>query len=165
MRSMRSPSFVKETTNESAVADVVEVECESAYAGDTVALRAPGLCSKYGTVTWSPPYPYTPTTGEEITNVKLTGAGDATVALWGGPGCANGEYVIEASLEQPPYETVTTALEVQGPHVLSPGISVVPETQTEDKVHGSVATVVEVSFPPNEFGPGVQVRIASSQLY
>ena len=159
-----SPSFVKDEPTES-VADVVEVECEAALAGDTVELEAPGLCTKYGgSVTWSPPYPYAPTTGESTT-VTLTGAGDATVALWGGPNCAQGTYVIMARLQAPPYNNFWTELEVRGPQVLSPGIYAIPATQTEDKLHGSVATVIEVSFSPYEFGPGAPVRIRAPELY
>ena len=159
-----SPSFVEDTTNAS-VADVVEVECEAALAGDTVELEAPPLCSKYGgSVTWSSPYPYAPTTGE-TTTVKLTGAGNATVALWGGPNCAAGTYVIIARLQAPPYNNFWAELEVQGPQIQSPGISAHPGTQTEDKVHGSVATVVEVSFNPYEYGSGQPVAIRAPELY
>ena len=158
------PSFVEDSTSAS-VADVVEVECEPAYAGDTVRLSAPELSSRCGGgLTWSSPYPYAPTTGKEITNVKLTGAGDATVALWGGPNCKAGTSLIFADMEQAPFETVSTTFEVLGPQVLSSGVSALPGTETEDRIHGSVATVVEVSFPPSEFALG-HVRLGASQLY
>ena len=158
-----SPSFVEYEIN-SAVGDVVQVECESAYAGDTVKVSAPGLCTGFGgSVTWTPPYPYSPTTGESTT-VKLTGAGDATLALWGGPNCPAGAYTIYAHLEQAPFETDTAAVEVVPPHEQTEGISALPSSETEDKVHGSVATVVQVAFSPND-AAFKTARISSAQLY
>ena len=156
-----APSFVEWETD-SSIADVVQVECESAYAGDTVKVRAPGLCSGYGGgVTWTAPYPYSPTSGE-ATTAKLTGAGDATLALWGGPSCPAGSYVIEAELEQPPHETVSTSFEVQPPRQLTEGVSIVPGTETVDKVHGSAAMIIEMSASSYPLEP---VRFQTPQTY
>ena len=155
------PSLVEEEP--SNVEDVVELGCEPVYAGDTVKVSSAQLDSACGgNLSWSSPYPFSATTGSGVT-VKLTGAANATLALWGGPGCFTGTDSISAQLEQPPFETVTTSLEVLPPQLTTPGVYAQPSTQVEDKVYESAATVVEVSLSPDEVGDTVLLR--SAELY
>ena len=106
------PSFVQQgqgTGSSENVADIVEVQCESTYAGDTVTISSAPLDSACGgSLSWSSPYPFAPKTASSIT-VKLAGAAAATVALWG-TACADGSYLITVHMEQAPFETFTTSL-------------------------------------------------------
>ncbi len=148
---------------ESSVADIIEVECETNYSGDTVRVSSAQLDSACGgNLSWSSPYPYADQTGGSIT-VKLTGAASATVALWGGPNCKAGTYQIEGDVQQAPYTTVTTTFEVLPAQETEVGVFALPSSQVADKVHNSVATLVEVELP------GIyatsSVSISATQLY
>ena len=146
-----------------SIADVIEVGCNPAYAGDTIRLSAEQLYARCGgKLSWSSPYPYADTTGSSTT-VALDAAGEATVALWGGPSCVPGESVLMAAMEQAPFETVTTSFTVLPEQETSPGVSTLPSSQAANIAHDSVATIVEVGFTSAE--AGAYVRIASGQLY
>ena len=154
------PSFVEEEP--SNVEDIVEVGCEPAYAGDTVTVSSSQLNTRCkGDLTWSSPYPFSPVTGSGIT-VKLTGAANATLALWG-DSCSTGTNLITAHLEQSPFETTTTSFDVLPPELTTPGVHALPSAQVENKVYGSAATVVEVSLSPDEIGDSVLFQ--SAELY
>lgn len=140
------PSLVEEEP--SNVEDVVELGCEPAYAGDTVKVSSAQLDSACGgNLSWSSPYPFSATTGSGVT-VKLTGAANATLALWGGPGCFTGTDSISAHLEQPPFETVTTSLEVLPPQLTTPGVYAQPSTQVEQAPFTEFSTDFTIKAPP-----------------
>jgi hypothetical protein len=143
------PSFVDqgESKTASSVADIVEVECEPVFAGQTVKVSSQGLFSRCrGHLIWSSPYPYKPVSGPSF-KVTLDGDGDANVALWAGPGCAEGESLISAHLQEAPYTTVATAFSVRPPMDTPPGVFALPGSQVEDNVTSSVAAIVQIEFP------------------
>lgn len=147
----------------SSVADIVEVECEEVYSEHFVKLSATELynrCDKE--LSWSEPAPYAPVTGPNYT-VKLDNDGNAIAALWGGPSCAAGESLISAHLETAPYSTVVTGFTVLPPRVTEPGVFVTPAEQVETEENSSVATIVQVEFPPVFAEKDVNVN--ASQLY
>jgi hypothetical protein len=155
------PSFVEDAES-SSVADIAEVSCGPKYAGQTVNLSAIALyiqCS--GHLSWSLPYPYAPSTGPSF-NVYLDDNGNATAAVWGGPGCVPGESLVSAHLQAAPFTTVTTTFSVLSPRESSSGVRVLPGSQVEDDRYGSVATIVDMSYSPT---PGNPVRISAAQLY
>jgi hypothetical protein len=132
----------------SSVADILEMNCEATFAGDTVALSSTGLyaqCEHH--LTWSAPNPYKPVTASSI-KVKLDGNGDATVVLWGGPHCQREEAVISGHVEKPPYTTVTTTFSVLPPRPTQPGVAALPSSEAEDSIHRSAATILQLEFPP-----------------
>lgn len=157
-------SFVQQGSGsqQNSVADIVEVGCETAvYDGGTVSISSAHLNLACGGLSWSSPYPYADTTGSGI-KVKLTGAGNATVALWGGPECTEGERLIVMDMEEPPFERFTTSFEVSPAKPTPEGVLALPSTQVEDRIHGSVATIVEVSAPGEPFA---HVHIGAPQLF
>lgn len=83
-----------------------------------------------------------------IGKVQLDDDGNATVAVWGGPSCAAGESLIAAHLEEAPYTTVTTAFTVLPPRPSTPGVTASPSSEVEDDTDSTVATIVQVEFPP-----------------
>jgi hypothetical protein len=66
----------------------------------------------------------------------------------GGPSCAAGESLISAHLESAPFTTVTTGFTVLPPRPTEPGVFATPESKIEDETTSSVATIVQVEFPP-----------------
>ena len=147
----------------SSVADVVEVECQPVYAEQNVRVSSAELYDRcaHG-LTWSVPYPYEPEKGPSF-SMKLDNDGNATAVLWGGPSCAAGESLISAHLETAPYTTVTTGFTVLPPRPSTPGVSASPSTEVEDEVTSSVATIVQVEFPP--VFAEQRVNIDAEQLY
>lgn len=145
------PSFTDqgEFGTQASVADVVEVECEGSYAGASVTIDAQELYERCkDNLTWSVPYEYGPVTNSPSDTVTLDGAGGATVVLWGGPGCTPGQSLIAADLDEAPYTTVTTSFTVKPPAVTPPGVTALPPREVESATSSSVATIVEVEFPP-----------------
>jgi hypothetical protein len=141
------PSFV-ESASSSSVADIVEVGCELAHAGQTVELSAKELYGKcLHRLKWSSPYPYAPVSGSSF-KVKLDEFGNATAALWGGPSCAAGESLVSAHLESAPFTTFATSFTVQAPRETPQGVYATPSTQVEDSTHSSTATIVQVEVSP-----------------
>ena len=152
-----------EFAKSSSIADVIEIGCEEVYAEHFVKISATELydrCNKE--LSWSEPAPYAPSTGPNF-KVKLDNDGNAIAVLWGGPSCAAGESLISAHLEEAPYTTVTTGFTVLPPRPTEPGVSVSPAEQVETEENSSVATIVQVEFPPvfaEKF-----VNINASQIY
>ena len=92
------------------------------------------------------PYPYSPQAGSGYT-VELDNDGNATAVISGGPGCAAGESLISAHMEQAPYTTVTTAFTVLPPRPTPPGVIASPKEAVENETTSSFATVIQVEFP------------------
>jgi len=159
------PSFMDqgEFEESSSIADVVEVECQPVFAEHFVKVTATELfnrCAKK--LSWSVPAPYAPVTGPSI-SLKLDNDGNAIAVAWGGPSCAAGESTISAHLEEAPYTTVVTGFTVLPPRPTPPGVSASPAKQVEYEENSSVATIVQVEFPPvyaEKF-----VSINASQLF
>jgi len=174
------PSFVDqgEFGQAGSVADIVEVHCQSVYGEQYIKLSATELNSRCeGGISWIPaPQEEIDIEGEakrsvkredikgsSIGGIQLDDAGNATVALFGGPSCASGESLITAHLEAAPYETFTTSFAVLPPHSTAPGVTTLPSSQIEDDITSSVATIVEVEFP-SVFAEKY-VDITAEQLY
>lgn len=131
----------------SSVADVVQVRCELSLAGDKVELSSSELYNRCEhRLTWSAPYPYKPVKGTTF-KVKLDAYGNATAAVFGGPGCAAGESLISAHLEEAPNLTVTTMFTVFPPSESAPGVTALLSSEVEDAGHHSVATIIQMEFP------------------
>jgi hypothetical protein len=154
----------------SSVADVIEVECEEVYAEHHVKISANELFSRCDQkLHWRTPYGNQPgqnewkfTTGPSV-EVELDNDGNATAVVLGGPSCAAGESLISAHLTEAPFTTVTTGFTVLPPRPTVPGVFVTPATKVEDETTSSVATIVQVEFPPvfaEEY-----VNVDFSQLY
>jgi lambda repressor-like predicted transcriptional regulator len=145
------PSFVDqgEFKQAGSIADIIEVHCQSVYAEQYVKLSSAELSSRcQGGLKWEVAYSNTPAAeGSSISGVQLDDAGNATVAVFGGPSCASGESLISAHLEEAPYETFTTSFVVLPPHATPPGVQALPSSQVEDDITSSVATILEVEFP------------------
>jgi len=142
----------------SSVADIIEVECEPVYAEKYVRISANELYSRCDKkLYWRTPYAndvhtLTPvgngfSTGPSF-SVELDNDGNATAIVLGGPSCAAGESLIAAHLESAPFTTVTTGFTVLPPRPTPPGVFVTPENKVEDETTSSVATIVQVEFPP-----------------
>jgi hypothetical protein len=147
----------------SSIADIVSVECEPVYAEHFVKLSATELynrCDKE--LSWSEGIPYAPSSGPGYT-IKLDDDGNGSAVLWGGPSCAAGESLISGHLEAAPYKTVTTGFVVLPPRVTEPGVKAEPSTSVEGDETSTVATIVEVEFPP-VFAEKT-VNINASQLF
>jgi hypothetical protein len=159
------PSFVDqgEFGASASVADVVRVSCEPVLAGQSVKLSSQQLFNRCkGGLSWSAPFPYAPVPGPSF-SVKLDGDGNATAVLWGGPSCAPGESLVSAHLEAPPYTTFTTDFMILPPAPSKPGVTAMPSSEVEDSVFSSVATIVEVEFPP--VYAERRVNISAEQLF
>ncbi len=159
------PSFIDqgEFGKSSSIADVVEVECEPVYAEHTIRFSSEELynrCQHH--LTWSLPYPYAPVSGSSF-SVTLDNDGNATAVIWGGPGCAPGESLVSAHMEQAPYLTVTTPFVVKAPRTTPPGVYALPSEEVENEETSSVATIVHVEFPP--VYAEASVNISAEQLY
>ncbi len=159
------PSFVDqgEFGASSSAADVVEVACEPVHAGQMVKLSSQELFNRCkGGLIWSAPFPYAPSTGPSF-SVELDGDGNATAVLWAGPACAPGESLVSVHLEAPPFTTSTTNFTVLPPAPSKPGVTASPSSEVEDSVSSSVATIVQVEFPP-VFAER-KVNISAEQLF
>jgi hypothetical protein len=160
------PSFTAqgEFGTASSIADVVEVECEPQFSGAKVRLSSEQLYSRCNhDLTWSAPYGSASVSESPSYQVTLDDDGGATAVLWGGPSCAAGESLISASLEEAPYETVTTSFAVQAPPPSATGVRALPSSEVEDDVYSSVGAIFEVEFP--SVYAGRYVNINAAQLY
>jgi hypothetical protein len=160
------PSFLDqgEFNKSSSIADVVEVECEPVYAEHTIRFSSQELFSRcQHHLVWSLPYPYEPVSGSGFT-VTLDNDGNATAVILGGPGCAAGESLISAHMEQAPFTTVTSAFTVLAPRPTLPlGVTASPKEEVENEDTSSVATIVQVKFLP--VFAEAYVNINAEQLY
>jgi hypothetical protein len=160
------PSFVAqgEGVNEATVADVIEVECNPAVygTGEAIKVTAKQLylrCKQK--LTWFVPNPYARSEGEGVT-VDVDADGNATVAALSGPGCAMGESLITAHLEEPPFESFTTAFQVMSPKTTPPGVTALPATQVEDSRSSAVATIIQAEFSD---ASEQEIQISSEELF
>jgi hypothetical protein len=162
------PSFVDQGTGADAdsVADIVEVGCEVAFANDPVTISSPQInAACAGHLSWASPDPAAKlsSTSGPSTTLDLDTDGNATVVLSGGPGCSAGSLLISASLQAPPFETVTASFSILPPQVTSPELHVLPSSQIEDDVSSSAAAIAEAEFPPADATD--TVTFGSNQLF
>jgi hypothetical protein len=160
------PSFTAQGEFDTAatVADVIEVECNPTIygTGSKVKITASQLFSRCkGDVTWYVPNPFHTAEGRGVT-VEVDADGNATVAVLAGPGCAAGESLVTAHLEEEPFETFTTSFTVLPPTNTTPGVFAMPSSQVEDALSSAVATVVEVEFKD---GSEKHVHIGSEEFF
>jgi hypothetical protein len=146
-----------------SVADIVDVSCESVYAGQKVRLSAIELynrCEKK--LAWSVPSPYAPPVRHDAFYVTLDEDATATAVFWAGPGCAPGESLIAAHLEAAPYATVTTTFTILPPQETEAGMTALPNSAVES-TNRSAATVLELEFPASDAGKYVSVTAPALQ--
>ena len=160
------PSFVAqgEFENTATVGDVITVSCDPTVYGteSKIKFTAAQLYTRCkNRLVWFIPNPYSRTEGRGVT-VSLDADGNATVAVLAGPGCAAGESLVSAHMEEEPFETFTTSFSVLPPEPTPPGVFVLPATQIEDAGSSGVATIIEAEF---ESGSEKLVRIGSEELY
>src|SRR5207245_7358187 len=165
------PSFVAQGENAGAeataatVADLREAECRPSRSGteSKPKLTAAQLFSRCkGNLTWYVPNPFQEVKGKLGVTLTLDADGNATAALLAGPGCAAGESLITAHMEEEPFETFTTSFTVLPPMTTTPGVFALPESQVEDDLSSSVATIVEAEFAN---GSEKFVHIGSEELF
>jgi len=132
----------------SSVADIVEVECKQVFAEKKVTIAAQELYARCDhELSWSTPPELPVTTGPSF-EVTLDDDGNAIAVLWGGPSCAAGGSLITAELNEVPYTTVTTEFTVLPPEPTKEGLYIEPAEGTENATNSSLATIVQVEFPP-----------------
>lgn len=143
-----NPPFVESGlgSTASSIADVIVVECRPVFAESRVTITADELNSRcHNTLSW-----FSPSSGTgagESFNVFLDNDGGAEATVWGGPSCSAGTSLITASLDAPPFTTVSTSFTVKPPQNTTPGVKALPSTEVEDATTSSVETVVYVEFP------------------
>jgi hypothetical protein len=160
------PSFVAqgEFATSATVADVVEVECNPTVygTGSKIKVTASQLFSRCkGDVTWYVPNPLHSVIGRGVV-LELDADGNATAALIAGPGCAAGESLVSAHMEEEPFETFTTSFTVLPPNDTTAGVFALPATQVEDAESSAVATIIEAEFKD---GSEKKVHISSEELF
>ncbi|HZO71819.1 MAG TPA: hypothetical protein VFB60_06415 [Ktedonobacteraceae bacterium] len=137
---------------ESSIADVIQVECQPIFSQNTVTIdvtqlfhhclsRLFFLLPAVGAVTalLVPQFVLT-----------LDDDGNATAVIFGGPSCAAGASRIFASLNAPPFPTVSTTFTILPPQNTPTGVTANPRREVEDDIFSSVATVVQVEFPSTQ---------------
>jgi hypothetical protein len=159
------PSFVAQGDygTVASVGDVIGVECEASYAGQSVEVAAEGLNSQCNdTLRWATTSGgvFGPGNSDGVTTV-LDSEGDASVVALAGPSCTPGESQIYAHFTLPPYEVATSFL-VTPPQNQSPGVYVTPRSEVAYAGDNSVATIVNLVFP--QAGESY-VSIDAAQLY
>jgi len=148
----------------SSVADIVEVECEPVFAEKHVRISANELYSRCDErLFWRTPSGETDFASGPSFEVELDNAGNATAIVLGGPSCAAGESLISAHLTVPPFTTVTTGFTVVPPSPTKTGVTASPSSKVEDENTSSVATIIQVEFPP--VFAEEPVNINASQVY
>jgi len=161
------PAFVDqgEFTEHSSIADIVEVHCNAEYGGTSVKISSQQLYNRCkGDLYWLTPSPYKNTEkSASIGKVVLDDAGNAVVAVEGGPGCTEGESIISVHMEQSPGSTVMEAFTVLSPRDTKPGVFALPSWQVEDSIDSSVALIVQVEFP-SKYAED-EVNVSDEQLY
>lgn len=159
------PSFVDqgEFAQASSIADIVEVECQPVFAEQEVKFSSIELYDSCNhELKWSKPFPYEPQAGSSI-SAELDDDGNAAVVVWGGPSCAPSTSQIAAHLVHAPYTTVTAQFTVLPPDPTKPGVRALPASEVEDATDSSLATIVQVEFPP--VYAEQYVTISDEQLY
>jgi len=147
----------------SSVATIIEVECEPVFSEKYVRISANELYSRCDKrLYWTTPDYYDISTGPSF-EVELDNDGNATAVVFGGPSCAAGESLIAAHLTVAPFTTAVTGFTVLPPRPTTPGVFATPASKIEDETTSSVATIVQVEFPP--VFAEEPVNINASQLY
>jgi hypothetical protein len=162
------PNFMDqgEKGTASSIADIIEVECNPVLAGTKVEFTAQELWARCKhELSWAEP-PTIPTTTGPVFFSRLDNDGSATAVVWGGPECAAGESLITADVNEG--ETVTTSFTVLPPRptawaLFESKVEAVNPVMVESDINSSVATIVEVEFPP-EFAEEL-VNINDRQLF
>jgi hypothetical protein len=137
---------------ESSIADVIQVECRPIFSQNTVTIDVSQLFNQcqgrlFAFLPFAPvPVPLVI---PQIV-VTLDNDGNATAVVFGGPSCAPATARIFASLNAPPFPTVSTTFTVLPPNNTPPGVTASPRSEVEDAVFSSVATVVQVEFPSSQ---------------
>ena len=157
------PEFVQQGARfQGNVADVVEVECAPADSGQQVSFEDNELKARCGgKLKWATPQ--LTSVAEGKISVPLDLDGKATVVLWAGPKCSTGSTQLTVEEEFSPFYTEVASFSVLAAGATAEGAAAEPAAQPEDASHGSVATVVEVEFPPTDAGQ--TVALGSDQLY
>jgi hypothetical protein len=160
------PSFVAqgEFTLTATAADIIEVECNPFVygTGSKVKIIDSQLFSRcHERLTWYVVNPFRVEEGRGV-SVALDADGNATVAVIAGPECQAGESLITVHQEEEPFETFMRAFTVLPPVNTTPGVKAEPETQVEDALSSSVATIVQAEYAAGSEKP---VRIASEELF
>jgi hypothetical protein len=155
------PSFVDqgEGTAGSSVADIIEVECEPGYEGAEIIVSAQELYARCGMhLYWSKigqlgePYEgvWTPPTAGEKVRTKLDNDSNATVVVWGGPGCASGSSIVSAHFVVAPSETFSTNFTVVQAGKTPLGLKALDVAKNGAKVEDSefsdVVTIAQLEF-------------------
>lgn len=121
-----SPESKVEGEEYSDVATIVQVEFPPVFAEEPVDINAAQLyarCKEDYRLDWAVMSPSGPTvlaTHSEEATVSLDNDGNAFVVLFGNYSCAAGPSLIEASLENAPYTTMTTTFTVEPPRSTFP---------------------------------------------
>jgi len=121
-----TPESKVEGEEYSDVATIVQVEFPPVFAEEPVNINASQLyarCKEDYRLDWvvmSSTGPKTLATHSEEANVWLDNDGNAFVVLFGNYSCAAGSSMIEASLENAPYTTMTTEFTVEPPQPTFP---------------------------------------------
>jgi len=164
------PSFIDQgefTAEEGSVADLVEVECKSVFAGAKVGIAARELANRCPLFWIYGHSPVNVTEASTLKGIKLDGAGNVEVALVAGPSCASGEVLISAHMEEAPYQTVTTPYTILGPKETKPGLEVKGATnepkQVEDYNDSSLFAIVQVEYP--SVYAEKDVEVSAEQLF
>ena len=160
------PAFVDQGEGEehSSIADIVEVHCNAEYGGTSVKISSQQLYNRCkNNLAWIPQPPSRLVEGASIGQVELDDAGNAVVAVEGGPGCTEGESLISVHMEQSPGTTVMEAFTVLSPRDTKPGVFALPSWQVENSIFSSVALIVQVEFP-SKYAED-EVNVSDEQLY
>jgi hypothetical protein len=148
----------------SSITDIVEVECDPTYAGTLVEFASQELVDRCHGILWtSTTIGATLEPSANTITVPLDNDGAATVALLPSGPCAPGESLITADLLSPPNTTVATGFTILPPRPTTEGVYVTPSSAVESDTSSSVATIIQVEFPP-EFAEDL-VSINLRQLY
>ncbi len=148
----------------SSITDIVEVECDPTYAGTLVEFSSQELVERCHGISWS-----STTIGAKLEpsmntiTVPLDNDGAATVVLLPSGPCAPGESLITADLLSAPNTTVATGFTVLPPRPTEVGVFAIPSSAVESDTTSSVATIIQVEFPP-EYAENL-VSINLRQLY
>ena len=158
------PSFAAQGVGAAtgSVADVIEISCEN-YAHRELRVESSQLYARcHNQLRWLPVYETTP--GPSSTGVTVTSDanGNAAVVAFGGPGCTAGESLVSVSMEEPPFETITTSFNVLAAAATAPGITAMPSTAVGYELNSHLATIAEAEVETRALGG--HVRIGAAQL-
>lgn len=144
---------------------VLQVSANPAYAGDTVTVESEHAYATCGqNLTWRTDGDAswghgTPSSGPSVV-VTLDSHGNAIAAVTGGPGCSPGRYPFEASLDQAPFASASTALATSSARTTPERLGLHPHTAVEDDA-GDIAVTVNLELPSSA---DQSATISSSEL-